>query len=173
MQLNIRPRRQELGLSQERLSMLCGVSQRTIDNMEKGSQSSFKNVCLVAKGLGVNPEELLTDQEDFVPINEIAYKKRLKKAEFIPPNEKLIVDRFLKQIFSRLEIMNALKETQEEFKQTKKELVETKNELKVAKQQLLKTESKLKLTESRFSQLENMYSKTIIMIEDHFRGEDK
>lgn len=61
----IRKRRLHLGLKKSQLAATCGVSYKTVDNLEHGRTAGSRElVYRLAKALGSTPEDLLVNAAD-------------------------------------------------------------------------------------------------------------
>jgi transcriptional regulator with XRE-family HTH domain len=58
--MRVRQRRLELGLSQENLSLSCGLDRSYIGSVERGRRNvSLVNITKIAKALGLDARDLL------------------------------------------------------------------------------------------------------------------
>lgn len=64
--INVRKRRNELGLSQEELADICGVHRTYISLIERKKRNvTIKNIEIIAKGLGTEPYQLLQEENQY------------------------------------------------------------------------------------------------------------
>jgi len=73
-------KREEKGISQNRLSKIIGVSQSTINRWEKGEIQSIKNdkIPLLARALGISPSEIL----DMPMAEQITFQEQEMLADY-------------------------------------------------------------------------------------------
>lgn len=63
--------REKLNLTQEELTEQSGISVRTIQRIEAGTEPKGQTLKILAKTLGINEKELLTLEEEIIPISEV------------------------------------------------------------------------------------------------------